>query len=439
MPIPEAVDKPQRPFNLLGTLVLHFRPRRVPEKTLRYTLTWGLGGMAAVLVLLQLFTGILLKFAYGPVPTLAYESLVHLQDDFLFGQLIRNIHFWSANLLVAVVFLHGLRVFFTGGFHPPRRLNWIVGLCLFILVLASNLTGYLLPWDQLAYWATTICAGMLGYIPVIGDRLQQVVLGGPQIGPATLRNFFALHTAVLPILIVMLMAFHFWRVRKAGGLVVPRSPGEEPDEAPVMVSTHPNLLLREAAVALATIAFVLTLSLLSNAPLAQPANPGLSPNPTKAPWYFGGVQELLMHFHPSFALLIVALLTLGAFCLPYLDYREAPSGIWFASANGRRTALAVAVAAAVAAPFAVVLDEYAAGFSTLLTGLPQVIRLGIVPTMVFMAVVAGVYILMVKKFQASRLEATQAVLVFLVVAWVILTATCAVFRGQGMKLRWPFG
>ena len=87
--------------------------------------------------------------------------------------------------------------FFTGA-HPPRRLNWVVGLGLFILVLASNLTGYLLPWDQLAYWATTICVGMLEYIPLVGSRLQQVVLGGPQIGPATLRNFFALHTAVFP-------------------------------------------------------------------------------------------------------------------------------------------------------------------------------------------------------------------------------------------------
>jgi quinol-cytochrome oxidoreductase complex cytochrome b subunit len=438
MQMTPAADRPQRPFNLLGTLVLHFRPRRVVEKTLRYTLTWGLGGMAAVLVLFQLFTGILLKFAYGPVPTLAYESIVLLQEGFLFGQLIRSLHFWSANLLVVVVFLHGLRVFFTGGFHPPRRLNWVVGLSLSILVLASNLTGYLLPWDQLAYWATTICTGMLAYIPVIGSRLQQVVLGGPQIGPATLRNFFALHTAVLPILIVMLMAFHFWRVRKAGGLVVPRSPAEEPDETPVMVPTHPNLLLREAAVALATIAFVLILSLFFDATTGQPANPGLSPNPTKAPWYFAGIQELLMHFHPSFALLIAAVLTLVAFCLPYIYYQEAPAGVWFASAKGRRTALAAAVAAAVTIPLAVVLDEYAVDFSALMPGLPQAFSLGIVPTALFIAVVAGVYVLMVRKFQASRLEATQAIFVFLVVAWVILTATCAVFRGPGMRLQWPF-
>ena len=109
-----------------------------------------------------------------------------------------------------------------------------------------------------------------------------------------------------------------------------------------MVPTHPDLLLREAALALATIAGVLVLSLLFDAPLGQPANPGLSPNPTKAPWYFAGIQELLMHFHPGFALLIAAALTIGAFCLPYLKYHEAPAGVWFASINGRRTACAAA-------------------------------------------------------------------------------------------------
>ena len=433
-----AADLPQRRFRLLSTLVLHFRPRRVAERTLRLTLTWGLGGMAAVLVSLQLFTGILLKFAYGPVPTQAYDSLARLQEGFLFGQLVRNIHFWSANLLVVVVGLHGLRVFFTGGVHPPRRLNWVVGLSLFILVLASNLTGYLLPWDQLAYWATTICVGMLEYIPFIGSWLQQVVLGGPQIGPATLRNFFAMHTAVLPALLVMLMAFHFWRVRKAGGLVIPRSPTEEPDDKPATVPTHPDLLLREAALALATIAGVLVLSLVYDAPMGQPANPGLSPNPTKAPWYFAGIQELLMHFHPSFALLIAVALTFGAFCLPFINYREAPAGVWFASANGRRTALVAALAACVATPLAVVIDEYAVDVSAMMPGWPQAFSLGVVPAAFFIAVVVGLYVLMVRKFQASRLESIQAVFVFLAVGWVILTATCVFFRGQGMKLRWPF-
>jgi hypothetical protein len=236
----------------------------------------------------------------------------------------------------------------------------------------------------------------------------------------------------------MLMAFHFWRVRKAGGLVTPRSSAEEQDDKPVMVPAYPDLLLREAAVALAAIAGVLVLSLLFDAPMGQPANPGLSPNPTKAPWYFAGIQELLMHFHPSFALLIAAALTIGAFYLPYLDYQEAPAGVWFASENGRRTARVAALAAAVATPLAIVLDEYAVDFSAMMPGWPQAFSLGVVPTALFVAVVAGVYVLMKRKFQASRLESVQAVFVFLAVGWVIATAVCVFFRGQGMKLRWPF-
>ena len=306
-----------------------------------------------------------------------------------------------------------------------------------ILVLASNLTGYLLPWDQLAYWATTICLGVLEYIPLVGSRLQQIVLGGPQIGPATLRNFFALHTAVFPALIVMLMAFHFWRVRKAGGLVIPRAPAEEPAK-PAMVPTNPDLLLREAAMALAVIAGVLVLSLISDAPMGQPANPGLSPNPTKAPWYFAGIQELLVHFHPSFALLITAALVFGLFCLPYLHYGEAPAGVWFVSTTGRRTALIAAAAAAVATLLVVVLDEYALDIATMMPSLPQLVSLGLLPTALLGAAIAGLYAVMVKKFRATRLEAVQAVFVFLAVGWVLLTATCVFFRGQGMKLRWPF-
>ena len=210
-----------------NTLVLHFRPRRVPERTLRFTLTWGLGGMAVVLVTMLIGTGVLLKFFYEPFPGQAYESILYLQRHVLFGQLIRNIHHWSGNGLIIVAFLHFLRVFFTNAFHSPRQFNWIIGLGLFFIVLCSNLTGYLMPWDQLAFWAVTICTGMLEYIPAAGPWLQTLLRGGPEVGPATLSNFYAIHTAFLPALLIILMPFHFWRIRKAGGLVIPRTPEED--------------------------------------------------------------------------------------------------------------------------------------------------------------------------------------------------------------------
>jgi quinol-cytochrome oxidoreductase complex cytochrome b subunit len=139
---------------------LHFRPPTVVERTLRFSLTWGLGGMAVVLIMLQLGSGLLLKFAFEPTPLGAYASIQSLQNDVPFGQLVRNLHHWSANLLVLIAFLHMLRVFFTGAFQPPRQFNWIIGWAMFGTVLIANFTGYLLPYDQLAYWAVTVSTGL---------------------------------------------------------------------------------------------------------------------------------------------------------------------------------------------------------------------------------------------------------------------------------------
>ena len=192
---------------LFNSLILHFRPRTVSERTLRFTLTWGLGGMAVVLILLLFGTGILMKFVYQPFPDKAYASILHLQRDVLFGQFVRNIHHWSGNILLIVVFLHFLRVFFTGAFQPPRQFNWVIGLFLLLTVLMFSFTGYLLPWDQLSFWAVTICTGMLEYIPGVGVWLQRLIRGGSEVGASTLSNFYAIHTAVLPAALILLMPF----------------------------------------------------------------------------------------------------------------------------------------------------------------------------------------------------------------------------------------
>jgi quinol-cytochrome oxidoreductase complex cytochrome b subunit len=334
-----------------NSLILHFRPRTVQEETLRWTLTWGLGGMAVVLVFLLLATGMLLKFVYQPIPEKAYDSILYLQNEVLFGRLFRNIHHWSANALILVTFLHLLRVFFTGAFHAPRQFNWVIGSGLFLFVLFSNFTGYLLPWDQLAFWAITICTGMLEYMPGIGLWLQGLIQGGPEVGPATLSNFYAIHTAVLPASLLILMPFHFWRIRKAGGLVIPRPTGQDSGARSQSVPAIPHLLLREIVVALVLIASMLVFSMLVDAPLGDKANPGLSPNPTKAPWYFMGIQEMLLHFHPVFALFVIpALMLVALLALPYLDYQVNTAGIWFASEKGRQMAFIAALAALIGTP-----------------------------------------------------------------------------------------
>jgi quinol-cytochrome oxidoreductase complex cytochrome b subunit len=427
----------ERRRTILEFLVLHFRPVRVRRSTLRYTHTFGLGGSSLVLFGLMVATGVLLMLAYEASPGLAYESVVALQDELLFGGLVRNIHHWSANLLVAVALLHMLRVFFTGGYHGVRRFNWVIGLSLFLGVLAANFTGYLLPWDQLSYWAVTIVTGMLGYVPGIGDWLQGVARGGAEIGSSTLVLFYAFHTTLLPVGLVVLMAFHFWRVRKAGGVVVPQPEDVEAETDPEFVSTLPDLLLREVAAGLALIAFVLVLSVFVDAPLGEAANPGMSPNPAKAPWYFVGFQELQLHFHPLFAVVVIpGLAAMALILIPYLRYDSEPSGAWFLSEVGRRTGAIAAGTALVVTPALIVIDELWLHPGA---GLPSLFGRGLAPLGLLSAAAVVLRMFLVRRFGASKAEVVQSLFILFFVALAVLTIIGVWFRGPGMALVWPWG
>ena len=421
--------------DIFRSFLLHFRPREVPERTLRFSFAFGLGDIAVVLILLLFGTGLLLKFAYEPSPGSAYDSIVYLREQVSFGQLLRNIHRWGANGLLFVVFLHFLRIFYTGSFTAPRQFNWIVGLCLFGAVILSNFTGYLLPWDQLAYWAITISTSMLDYIPVIGTDLKEWLLGGTEPGPKTLMNFYAIHAAILPAALLFFVPFHFWRIRKAGGLVIPRKADEDPSVRGKMVATMPHLIVREVSLALVVLAVVLLVAMFLDAPLAEKANPGLSPNPTKAPWYFMGIQEMLMHFHPVFALLVIpATLGLGLLLIPYISYETNTSGVWFCSANGRKTALIAVGFALVATVGAVLLSEFVINAGP--SGPASLLRNGLIPFTIVLAVCGGFYQLLRKQFKTTNNEAVQALFTLLMTAFVVLTAIGVWFRGAGMQLVW---
>lgn len=429
----------ERKWVVLNNLILHFRPTSLPVKTLKYTHTYGLGGMSLVLVTVLFATGILLMFAYEPSPERAYESIVRLQDDVLFGKLIRNFHHWSANFLIAIVLFHLLRVYFTGAYHAPRQFNWLIGLFLLGLIVISNFTGYLMPWDQLSYWAITISTGMMGYIPAIGVWLQELVRGGAEIGSATLINFYTLHTTVVPVLLVVLMAFHFWRVRKAHGVVIPHSADEEPEEAPEYVLTLPNLLLRELVVACVLIAFIMVVSVLFDAPLGEAANPGMSPNPAKAPWYFVGLQELLLHFHPLVAVVVIPFVAAVALVfIPYYRYDTSMSGAWFLSHKGRRVGALAAVVATVGTPLLIIFDEFWLDMTSWFPGVPAAVRSGLIPAAGVAAGLAGFYLFLKKKYSTSNNETIQAMFILLAVVLVILTLTGVWFRGAGMALMWPW-
>ncbi len=396
--------------------------------------------MAAVLIFNQFATGILLKFVYQPTAAGAYHSIDALQNGLLFGRLIRNLHYWGANLLLPLVLLHMLRVFYTGAYGSPRRGTWLVGLALLATVLTANFSGYLLPWDQLAYWATTVWTAMLGYVPLVGEPLQLALRSGNEVGQASLQLFYTLHTAMVPALLLLLLPYHFWRIRKAGGLVVPRLPDEPPDPSPPRVPAWPDLLIRETATGLCLMAFLMMLAVLFNAPLGDPANPGLSPNPTKAPWFMAGFQELLLHMHPLFAALVIPGLVVGALIwLPFARYPKNTAGVWFASSAGRTTSIIAAAVALVMTPAAIFVSDKVLRPNGWGAWMPPLIREGLLPTVLLMAAAAAVYAAVRIRWQGDKNEAVQAVFTLFVVSWVMMTVTCVWFRGAQMALGWPWG
>ncbi|MDH3863150.1 MAG: cytochrome b N-terminal domain-containing protein [Gammaproteobacteria bacterium] len=429
---------PQRNRFLANSLLLHLRPARVPLRAIRFTHTFGLGGMAMVLILLLMGSGLLMGFVYDPAPERAYRSILVLQEDVLFGRLIRGIHYWSANLLVIVAGLHLLRVFLTGAFHGPRRSNWLIGLGLLFSILLSAFTGYLLPWDQLSYWAITVSTEMLTYVPIAGENLKYMILGGESVGPSTAVVFYTTHSTVVPIALILLMTWHIWRVRLAGGVVLPPA-GDGPADNDEYVPFIPDLLMREVSVALILIAFIVVLAIVFSAPLGEPANPGLSPNPAKAPWYFLGVQELLLHFHPLFAVVVIPVVFIAALvAVPFLRYEHDVAGDWFLTPRGKRLAAVAAIVGLVAAPLLVLVDEYAVGPEGWLPGMPPLISQGAAPTILTFVALAVFYRYLRNRLSASRNETVQALFVLLVTCFLVLTVIGIWFRGEGMALVWPW-
>jgi quinol-cytochrome oxidoreductase complex cytochrome b subunit len=427
----------ERALATRGTFLLHLRPIRVSRRAVRWVHTFGLGGSALVLWITLAFSGILMLLVYQPVPQVAYDSVRTLAGGVRFGPLVRGVHYWSANLLIVVVLLHIARVVLTGGYHFPRRLNWVIGATLLVGVLASAFTGYLLPWDQRAYWAVTISTRMLSYIPLLGESLQQIVRGGAEIGSDTLLTFYTYHTTVLPVLAIGLMAFHFWRVRKAGGVVEPPAgEAETADAYDTKVQFLPDLLMREVVQALIVLAVVVLLAAWVGAPIGERANPGMSPNPAKAPWYFMGFQELLIHLHPVFAVLILPVAALAGFvALPWIGENDGPQGRWLLSSRAQRAA-AIAAATAVAVSVAGVLfDDVVVPAAS---GGPDWLLRGVVPTVLLAGIVAALIVVTRRRFGLGRNESVQTAVVFLLALFATLTAVGVFFRGAGMALTLPW-
>src|SRR2546425_9863961 len=240
----ESVFRPDRPDTdrtrvlvMLSNVFLHLHPVRIRKSGVKLRYTWCMGGLSFFLFLVLTFTGLLLMFYYRPTLEYAYSDIVGLREHVPLG-IMREMHRWGAHAMVITVWLHMFRVFMTGSYKPPREFNWSIGVIMLVLTLLLSFTGYLLPWDQLAIWAITVGSNMARATPFMGNEgpgAKLLVIGGVElihsgsdarflllgarfVGEATLLRFYVLHCVALPLAASLLIAIHFWRVRKDGGI-----------------------------------------------------------------------------------------------------------------------------------------------------------------------------------------------------------------------------
>jgi quinol-cytochrome oxidoreductase complex cytochrome b subunit len=226
-------DNPlDRSLVMTSNLFFHLHPVKVSRKSIRWTYSFGLGVISIILLAVLVFTGVVLMFYYVPSIERAYPAMKELQLSIPLGEFTRNMHRWSAHAMVLIVILHMARAFYTGAYKPPREFNWNVGVVLLLLTLGASFTGYLLPWDQLSYWAITVGTNIAGYAPGIGQQVRQMLLGGTEVGQDALIRFYALHIAVLPLVLIILVSLHIWRVRKDGGLAANDTPDDSQTDQP---------------------------------------------------------------------------------------------------------------------------------------------------------------------------------------------------------------
>jgi len=461
-------------------LFLHIHSVRVHVRTLAPTLTLGLGLMAAASFAITVITGLLLMVYYKPSTDLAYQSIKDIHFTVYTGRFIRNIHRWAAQLMVLTVLLHMARVFFTGSYKKPREFNWLVGLGLLVLTLALSFTGYLLPWDQLAYWAITIGSNIanspreltdaLGITPWLdpGGFQKRLLLGANYVGQDALIRFYVLHVFLLPLALVTLLGVHFWRIRKDGGLARPEDPMGGPAEwggtqgtvfEPVPSKTYglmalvkgkrptvnrgpentvmswPHLFWAELAVFMVTVAMTLVLSFYWDAPLKELANPAIPENPAKAPWYFLGIQELVSYSAFTGGLLIPLIVLLGLALIPFLDRRFGGEGTWFGT-PGEKSVFGTAVLFAVFVTVGMLVFTVNLGW--LRNWIPDIHQLWIIffnPGSLLVMIFAAWSLLVLKRKDSVRLAAVALFTCFLV-GFTILTYFATVHRGPNWHSYW---
>jgi cytochrome b-561 len=322
--------------------LFHLHPLKVTRRVLHPVATLGLGLITLTSFLVLVASGALLMIYYVPTPEGALASMQDIQYAVAYGAFVRGLHRLAAHVMVFAAFAHMGRVCFTSAYHG-RPINWFVGLVLLALTLGLAFTGYLLPWDQLAFWAVRVSTNLADHVPLIGVSLKRLLLGGDQVGAAALNRFYMLHVALLPGLIFCLIAYHLWRIRSDGGLA--RS--LEMDEAKEEVPAWPHLILREAVVAICVVTILFLLAISIDFPLGGFPDAHHPSNPEKTPWYFLGLQEMVSYSAIVGGFIFPGLLFLVLAALPFVDREPVGVGRWFGAPKGRTVAVVSTIVALV--------------------------------------------------------------------------------------------
>ncbi len=474
-----TTDRTRSSF-IFGNVFLHLHTVRVHRWSLRWSTTWGLGLIAIAAFLLTLVTGVLLMFYYKPYPAVAYDSIKDIHFVVPTGRFIRNIHRWAAQLMVLVVFLHMARAFFTAAYRPPREYNWLMGMGLLVITLGLSFTGYLLPWDQLAFWAITIGANIAQSPREITDAIgitawfdpgglqKLLLLGSEEVGEEALIRFYLLHVMILPLALVALVSVHFWRIRKDGGLARPADADTRlgpPDpvtypvftEAPMKtyqlaavvrgrsaavgrgpektLPSMPHLFHAEMGVFMLTVLICVVLAVIAHAPLKEIANPAVPENPAKAPWYFLGLQELVSHSAFMGGIGIPAIVLIGLALIPYLDRESDGTGEWFGGPGG----LPLVLRSVVFGLGSVLLVEtLAIRFGWIrewFPGVPQIVITFVNPGTLITALYAAWSLFEMRRHDSTRAGALALFTCFLC-GFVVLTIIGTHFRGPNWDFYW---
>jgi quinol-cytochrome oxidoreductase complex cytochrome b subunit len=420
---------------------------------------------------------------YNPSLENAYNTVKDLNFVVFGGRLVRNMHKWAGEGMIILVMLHMARVFYTGSYKQGREFNWVVGLGLLVLTFGINLSGYMLPWDQLSYWALVIVANIIQSPKELTDSLgitryfdigglsKELFLGGLTAGKESLTRVYLLHIMLFPIFLFIFLGVHFWRIRKDGGLTKPenfsavegdreyvslpqkkggifttsktyglmelaqgKTPAVDKDIEHEVLS-WPNLLIAETALFVLCFAAVLAYSFFIDAPLKELANPLIPENPAKAPWYFLGLQELLSYSAFMGGVGLPGLALLGLALIPYLDREQRHVGIWFSDQQGKKTALQALVAGSIVLIGMLAFVIRFGWFRNWWPDVPQLLITLVNPGNLWVGFMIAWSLFVIKKTGSTRMGAIALFTLFLV-SFVILTYVGTELRGPNWAFYW---